>query len=430
MALGRLIYGRRRWAQHLRDQSAVALDHRSVRSKVRSAAYRNSPGRFCLSPHAFRGLSIALTAGGGQVLRVAPLNASSRMRLGYGLIRLCAASYRPCPSHPMPHPSFDRVCIYGAGAIGTWIACHLAQAGAQVSVVARGATLQAIQADGLSCTNAEQTLHCQVTASADPAALGPQDLVVLALKAPALPDIASRIAPLLAPHTLVLTAMNGVPWWFLAGFGGAYADRPLPSIDPKGTIAAAIPTAHVVGGVVHASCSLQGPGRVQHHFGRRLIIGEPSGQKTERLQALAALLTRAGFETEVSAQIQRDIWYKLWGNLTVNPISALTGATTDRILADPLVREFTSKVMLEAKAIGERLGIPILQQPEDRHAVTAKLGAFKTSMLQDVQAGRAVEIDALVTVMRELGQLTNIATPNTDILLGLARLQARTLGLY
>lgn len=330
----------------------------------------------------------------------------------------------------MTEPSLNRVCIYGAGAIGTWIACHLAQTGAHISVVARGKTLQAIQAQGLRCLEADRTLQCRVQASEDPAALGPQDLVVLALKAPALPEVAARVAPLLGPHTVVLTAMNGVPWWFLAGFGGAYAGRPLPSIDAQGRIGAAIPAAQVVGGVVHASCSLQSPGVVQHHFGQRLIIGEPSGRKTERVQALAALFTRAGFETEVSAQIQRDIWYKLWGNLTVNPISAITGATTDRILADPLVRQFTSQIMLEAKAIGEKLGIPILQQPEDRHAVTAKLGAFKTSMLQDVQAGRAVELDALVTVMHELGRLTQVPTPNTDILLGLARLHARTLGLY
>lgn len=330
----------------------------------------------------------------------------------------------------MTSPTFNRVCIYGAGAIGTWMACHLAQAGAQISVVARGNTLKAIQAQGLRCVEADRTLQCQVQASEDPAALGPQDLVVLALKAPALPEVAARIAPLLGPNTVVLTAMNGVPWWFLSDFGGACAGPSLAAIDPQGRIAAAIPSAQVIGGVVHASCSLPQAGEAHHHFGQRLIIGEPSGQKTERVQALAALLTRAGFETEVSAQIQRDIWYKLWGNMTVNPISAITGATTDRILADPLVRQFVSAVMLEAKAIGEKLGIPILQQPEDRHAVTAKLGAFKTSMLQDVQAGRAVELDALVTVVRELGQLTQVPTPNTDILLGLARLQARTLGLY
>jgi 2-dehydropantoate 2-reductase len=169
---------------------------------------------------------------------------------------------------------------------------------------------------------------------------------------------------------------------------------------------------------------------VQHHFGNKLIIGEPSGMQTERVARLAALLLGAGFEISVSDQIQKDIWYKLWGNVTVNPISALTGATTDLILGDELVRDFVSRVMLEAKEIGARIGIVIDQQPEDRHAVTRKLGAFKTSMLQDVEAGKAVELDALVTVVKELGTLTGVPTPFTDALLGLSRLHARVRHLY
>ena len=182
--------------------------------------------------------------------------------------------------------------------------------------------------------------------------------------------------------------------------------------------------------MVHASCSLNGPAQVQHHFGNGLIIGEPSGKASARAQALLALLQRSGFDATLSQQIQKDTWYKLWGNMTVNPVSALTGATTDKILNDDLVRQFISNVMLEAKAIGERIGIPIDQQAEDRHAVTRKLGAFKTSMLQDVEAKRAVELDALVSAVRELGQITGVATPFTDALLGLARLQAQGLGLY
>jgi 2-dehydropantoate 2-reductase len=265
---------------------------------------------------------------------------------------------------------------------------------------------------------------------AEPAELGVQDLVVLAVKAPALAEVARHIGPLLGPDTVVLTAMNGVPWWFFQGFGGALAGTRLMTVDPTGAIAAALPAAQVIGAVVHASCSMDAPGVVRHHFGRGLILGEPSGAASPRLQALAALLSAAGFEASVSAQIQRDIWYKLWGNMTVNPISALTGATTDLILDDPLLRDFISGVMLEAREIGARLGIPISQQPEDRHAVTRKLGAFKTSMLQDVEAGKPVELDALVGVVRELGQLTGVATPLTDALLGLARVQARVRGLY
>ncbi len=323
-----------------------------------------------------------------------------------------------------------KICIYGAGAIGGWIGARLAAIGEPVSVVARGATLAALHTHGLRLQQTEGLLQVPVQAADNAATLGVQDLVVVAVKAPALAEVARGIAPLLGPHTMVLTAMNGVPWWFFQGFGGAYAGTSLKAVDASGAIAAAIPARHVVGCVVHASCALQAPGVVQHHFGNKLILGEPSGQQTERAKALAALLKRAGFEAPLSEQIQRDTWYKLWGNMTVNPVSALTGATTDLILDDPLVRDFISQVMREAKEIGARIGIPIDQQPEDRHAVTRKLGAFKTSMLQDVEAGKPVELDALVTVVQELGVLTAVPTPFTDALLGLARLQARVKGLY
>ena len=322
------------------------------------------------------------------------------------------------------------VCIYGAGAIGGWMGHQLAQAGAAVSMVARGATLAALNAHGLQLVQGGTLTTQAVHASDNPATLGVPDVVVLAVKAPSLPGVAAAIAPLLGPNTLVLTAMNGVPWWFLNDFGGAWAGQSLRSVDPLGALARAIPAHHLVGCVVHASCSLDGPGRVRHHFGRKLIVGEPSGHCTPRVRALAALLALAGFEAPVSPCIQQDIWFKLWGNMTVNPISALTGATTDRIMGDPLVLNFITQVMLEAKTIGARLGIPIDQQPEDRHAVTRQLGAFKTSMLQDVEARKPVELDALVGAVRELGQLTGVPTPFTDALLGLARLQARGLGLY
>ena len=336
-----------------------------------------------------------------------------------------------------------KVAIVGAGAIGGWLGAGLAGAGCDLSLLARGATLQALQQKGLRLRrkvpqNGGQPLESEaqftVKSSDNAADLGPQDLVVIAVKGPALAQVAAQIAPLLRPGTLVLVAMNGVPFWFLQGFGGALAGRQLQSVDPGGHIAAAFSEpgtgAVVVGGVVHASCSVTAPGIIQHHFGNGMIVGEPSGQPTPRVQALTTLLTRAGFEATLSPQIQKDVWFKLWGNMTVNPISALTGATTDLILADPLVRNFVSAVMLEAKEIGARLGISIDQQPEDRHQVTLKLGAFKTSMLQDVEAGRAVELDALVSVVRELGELTQTPTPFTDALLGLSRLQARKLGLY
>jgi 2-dehydropantoate 2-reductase len=324
----------------------------------------------------------------------------------------------------------QKVCIYGAGAIGGWLGVGLARAGCELSVVARGATLAALKAEGLRLTRGGETVSVPVKASASPAELGVQDLVIVAVKAPAMADVAAAIGPLLGPETMVLTAMNGVPWWFFEGFGGEHAGQRLKAVDPEGAIARAIPGRHIIGGVVHASCALAGPGHVQHHFGNKMIVGEPSGEKTARIQALVALLDQAGFEAVLSEQIQKDAWYKLWGNMTVNPVSAMTGATTDLILNDDLVRDFISRVMLEAREIGARIGIPIEQQPEDRHQVTRKLGAFKTSMLQDVEAGKPVELDALVTVVKELGEITKVPTPFTDALLGLSRLFARQRGLY
>ncbi|MES2937265.1 MAG: 2-dehydropantoate 2-reductase [Pseudomonadota bacterium] len=343
--------------------------------------------------------------------------------------------------------ALNKVCIYGAGAIGGWLGVGLARAGCTLSAVARGATLQALQSHGLRLestapsvqaepveagpsTSSGKTVQVPIHASADPATLGAQDIVIVAVKAPAMAEVARGIGPLLGPDTVVLTAMNGVPWWFFEGFGGAHAGTRLKSIDPDGAIARAVPARHVVGSVVHASCSLREPGFVAHHFGNKLIVGEPSGERTARIEALDALLQKAGFETTVSQQIQKDAWYKLWGNMTLNPISAITGATTDLILGDPLVRGLVSQVMLEAKEIGARIGIPIEQRPEDRHQVTLKLGAFKTSMLQDVEAGKPVELDALVSVVKELGELTGVPTPFTDALLGIARLHARVRGLY
>jgi len=331
---------------------------------------------------------------------------------------------------------FRKICIYGVGAIGGWMGAGLAALeGVQVSAVARGRTLAALQANGLLVRRsadgaAMREAAYPVRASDDPAKLGAQDLVIVAVKAPAMAGVAERMAPLLAPHTTVLTAMNGVPWWFLQGFGGRLAGTALSSVDPQGRIARGIAAHHVVGCVVHASCSIDEPGVIRHRFGNGLIVGEPSGEATERVRALHALLQRAGFEATLSPQIQKDIWYKLWGNMTLNPICAFTGATSMQVLDDELVRDFVTRVMLEAREIGARIGVPIAELPEDRHRVTRQLGDFKPSMLQDVLAGKAVELDALVPSVCELGQLVGVPTPFTDALLGLARLHARVHGLY
>ena len=214
-----------------------------------------------------------------------------------------------------------KICIYGAGAIGGWIGHGLARAGASVSVVARGATLDALQMHGLRLHQGGQFTSQAVASSANPANFGVQDLVVLSVKAPSLPEVARHIAPLIGPGTMMLTAMNGVPWWFLQGFGGALAGTRLRSVDPDGALAAAMPAPHLIGCVVHASCSVDEPGLVHHHFGHKLIIGEPSGEPTARVQQLAALLDKAGFEAVVSEQIQKDIWFKLWGNMKIGRAS-------------------------------------------------------------------------------------------------------------
>jgi len=323
-----------------------------------------------------------------------------------------------------------KVCIYGAGAIGGFIGTRLAAAGGcTVAAVARGPTLRALREHGWRLRRGGALLQAPARASEDPRELGAMDLVVVAVKGPALAEVAPQMAPLLGPDTMVLPAMNGVPWWF-AQSTPALAGEPLRSVDPDGRIGAHLPLACIVGCVVHASTFTPEPGLVEQRMGQGLIVGEPRGGESPRVQRLAELLRDAGFDTTVSPNIRQDIWYKLWGNMTMNPVSAITGASVDRIMADPLVLAFCSAAMREASEIGARIGCSIAQSPEDRHAVTRKLGAFRTSMQNDVDAGRAIELDALVTVVREIAQRLQIATPNIDALLGLTRLFARVRGLY
>ena len=323
-----------------------------------------------------------------------------------------------------------KVCIVGAGAIGGFIGTKLAAAGrAEVSALARGATLAALRERGWRMNTAGGRVHAPARASDNAAELGAQDLVVIAVKGPALTAVARRIAPLLGPQTIVLPAMNGVPWWFCRGVPG-FEGVTLESVDPGGEIAAAIAFERVLGCVVHASTSAPEPGLVQHRMGQGLIVGEPRGGRSERAQRVVDLLAHAGFDATHADNVRYDAWYKLWGNLTMNPVSAITGATIDGMLGDPLVRGFCSAAMLEAAVIGARIGCAIAQSPEDRHAITAKLGAFKTSMLQDVEAGRAIELDAIVGAVHEIGSRLGVPMPAIAALLGLTRLFGRVHGLY
>ncbi len=326
-----------------------------------------------------------------------------------------------------------RITIVGAGAIGGLLGTRLAAAGHEVSAFARGETLAALRAHGWRLRAQGQLETAPLArASEDATALGPQDLVIVALKAHALPALAQRLTPLLGPATRILSAMNGVPWWFTHGLDAA-GDAPLATVDPGGRIAQALPSAATLGTVTHMSAATEGPGVSVHTMGLGIIVGEavtggqhPGASSSE----LVAMLRGAGFEATHSTDIRRDVWYKLWGNLTINPISVLTHAMSDQIIGDPLVRAFSTACMRETAEIGARLGYPIAQTPDDRHAVTAKLGGFRSSMLQDSEAGRTLELDPIVGAARELGARVGVMTPNIDALYGLARLLAHNRNIF
>jgi 2-dehydropantoate 2-reductase len=322
-----------------------------------------------------------------------------------------------------------RICTVGAGAIGGLITSGLARVNAETSVLARGAALRAIRADGLRVESADGATTVPVKASDDPAALGEQDVVILAVKAQSVPGVIESVRPLLGPDTAVLSTLNGVPWWFFEDFGGPCSGHHLSSVDPGGEISAAIPINRVIGGTVHLSASSPTPGVIRHFAGNGIIIGEPDGRDSDRVRDLAAVLGQAGLNVTVSAKIHEDVWYKLWGNLTMNPVCALTGSTAGPVLGDDLVRAFCENAMLEAREIGARIGCPIDQSPADRTVITRKLGDFSPSMLQDARAGRPLELDALVGAVHEIGALTGVPTPNVDALYGLTRLAARARGL-
>jgi 2-dehydropantoate 2-reductase len=315
-----------------------------------------------------------------------------------------------------------KVCVAGLGAVGGLVAARLALAGHEVSALARGATLTAVRERGLALTSSQGERRVARIEAADSAAQLPMpELLIVAFKGAAFATDALQLAPQIGPQTIVLPMMNGVPWWFLQPDDA----KPLASVDPHGRIAATVPLAQTLGAVVHLTCVSTAPGEIKHGFGERLIVGEPGGGASERVERVAAVLDSAGFKTERSDDVRRDIWFKLWGNMTMNPVSALTGAACDAILDDELMRAFMARGMAEAAAIGARIGCPIDQTPEARMNVTRQLGAFKTSMLVDAENGRALELDALVGAVREIGARVGVATPNIDALHGLARLMDR-----
>ena len=313
------------------------------------------------------------------------------------------------------------ICVVGAGAIGGWIAARLALAGNDVSLVARGETLRAIDSEGLLITDKGETRCVAVATASDPDALGVQDLLVVAVKAPALPAIAPALRPLVGPETAIVPMLNGVPWWF--------TDDPLWSVDPDLTIADALPFEQVAGCVVHASCFRSAPNHVTVKHAEKLILGEPGGGSGERIDRLCALFANAGIRCDASDNVRRAIWYKLWGNATINPLSALTRSTADKLLDEAEIRGFMAEAMDELAAVGAAIGCPIGETAEDRMAVTARLGAFRSSMLQDVEAGRPVEVEALLGAPREIARRAEVPTPQLDRLYAMTRLMAENLAL-
>lgn len=317
-----------------------------------------------------------------------------------------------------------RCAIVGAGAVGGVLAAALAPR-TELSVLARGTTLQAIREQGWRIEGPDgdaQALRIRATDRADE--LGPQDLVVLAVKSHALDAVAPIVQRLCQSHTRILVAMNGIGWWFLSGVEGPLKGVSLDCVDPDGALERALPAQRVIGAVVHWSASAIGPGRIRRTAGHRLIVGDALGGASPETLMLQSTLAAGGMHVDSSLRIQRDVWFKLWGNMTMNPLSALTRATCDRLLDDPLVAALCHRVMREAQELGERLGLSIEQTPEARCAVTRQLGALKTSMLQDVEAGRPLEVEALLGAVHEMARRLGMPSPWTDTLYGLTRVLA------
>jgi 2-dehydropantoate 2-reductase len=324
-----------------------------------------------------------------------------------------------------------RICIFGAGAIGGYVAAKLAAAsGVDLSLVARGPHLEAMRTKGLKLIeDGKESVH-SVKAEQDPAKLGPQDYVILALKAHSVPGVVDAMQPLLGPDTAVVTAQNGVPWWYFYKLAGPHEGKRLASVDPGNRIWERIGPERAIGCVVYPATEVEEPGVIRHVEGDRFPLGEPSNEKSERVLALSKAMVGAGLKAPVRSDIRSDLWVKLWGNLSFNPISALTGATLEEIVADAETRALARKMMLEAQAIGEALGVRFPVDVERRIKGAGEIGAHKTSMLQDLERGRPMEIDALVGAVAELGRFTGIATPSIDAVLALVRQLARLRGCY
>ncbi len=318
-----------------------------------------------------------------------------------------------------------RVCVVGAGAIGGLLGARLADAGHEVSLVARGDHLAAIRAHGLAVKDDVGTRSRPVAASDDPADFGPQDAVVIALKAYSIGPMLPRLAGLLTPDTAVVTAINGIPWWYFCRAGGRFEGAPVECLDPDGAMVRALDPKHLVGCVVHGSAEVIAPGLVHHTSGSAFILGEIDGRITPRVQALAGAIEAAGLKAPLTARIRDDVWTKLIGNTSYNPVAALTGALMSEINASPALLELIRRMMVEGIAVADAYGCRMTVSLEERFALARKLGEVKVSMLQDLERGRPLEIDAIVTAVSELGRKAGVPTPTIDGVEALVRERAR-----
>ena len=324
-----------------------------------------------------------------------------------------------------------KICIFGAGAIGGYMGAKLAAAGADVSLVARGPHLAAIADKGLTLIeDGADPVTQRVRASADPADLGVQDYVIVTLKAHSVPAVVGAMQPLIGDKTTIVSGVNGVPWWYFHKIGGPLEGTRLQSVDPGDVQWDGFGPDRVLGCVVYPAAEVSTPGTIRHIEGNRFSLGEPDGAKSDRAVALSQLLQSAGLKAPVRPRLRDEIWVKLWGNLSFNPISALTHATLDVLCTDPGTRDVARRMMVEAQAIAEALGVSFPIDVERRIDGGAAVGAHRTSMLQDLDAGRPMEIDALVRSVQELGVITGLPTPTIDTVLALIVLRARVGGLY
>jgi len=323
-----------------------------------------------------------------------------------------------------------KVCIYGAGAIGGYLGVQLAQSGADVSLVARGAHLAAMQEKGLKLLIGDEERVVKVKATDKPSELGVQDFIIICLKAHSITGAIDAMKPLLGSHTRIVTAVNGVPYWYFYKHGNQFEGRTLESIDPGARQWNELGPERGIGCIVYPATELEGPGVIRHVYGDKFPVGEASGETTADVENLSKLLEAAGLKAPILDRIRDEIWLKLWGNVCFNPISALTHATLDVIASDPATRALSKAMMLEAQQIAETFGVKFRVDVERRIEGARKVGAHKTSMLQDLERGRPMEIDPLVTVVQEMGRMTGIATPAIDAVLGLVIQRAKVAGLY